>query len=92
MKTLSEDILKYDPSFKLDRYTFRSNVDYNVTKWLSAYLNLGTYIEKVNMPNPGVMYGGDRNWLVRDMLYRVSRPFCPSHRPVDHCRLWRSCQ
>ena len=71
MKTLSEDILKYDPSFKLDRYTFRSNVDYNVTKWLSAYLNLGTYIEKVNMPNPGVMYGGDQNWLVRDMLYQA---------------------
>lgn len=71
MNTLSEDILKYDPSFKLDRYTFRSNVDYNVTKWLTAFLNLGTYIEKVNMPNPGVMYGGDRNWLVRDMLYQA---------------------
>ena len=71
MNTLSEDILKYDPSFKLDRYTFRSNVDYKVTKWLTAFLNLGTYIEKVNMPNSAVMYGGDRNWLVRDMMYQA---------------------
>ncbi len=71
MKTESKDILKYDPSFKLDRYSFRSNVDYNVTKWLTAFLNLGTYIEKVNMPNPGVMYGGDRAWLVRDMIYQA---------------------
>jgi len=71
MNTLSEDILKYDPSFKLDRYSFRSNVDYKVNKWLSAFLNLGTYIEKVNMPNSAVMYGGDRNWLVRDMMYQA---------------------
>lgn len=71
MNTVSKEILKYDPSFKLDRYSFRSNVDYNVTKWLTAFLNLGTYIEKVNMPNPGVMYGGDRNWLVRDMIYQA---------------------
>lgn len=71
MNTLSKDILKYDPSFKLDRYSFRSNVDYKVTKWLSAFLNLGTYIEKVNMPNPGVLYGGDRNWLTRDLMYQA---------------------
>src|SRR5690606_32366698 len=71
MHTLPEDTLKYDPSFKLDRYSFRSNVDYKVNKWLSAFLNLGTYIEKVNMPNSAVMYGGDRNWLVRDMMYQA---------------------
>lgn len=71
MNTLPKEILKYDPSFKLDRYSFRSNIDYKVTKWMSAFLNLGTYIEKVNMPNPGVMYGGDRNWLVRDMMYQA---------------------
>ena len=71
MKTLPKSVLKYDPSFKLDRYTFRSNVDYNVTKWLTAFLNLGTYIEKVNMPSASVMYGGDKNWLVRDMMYQA---------------------
>lgn len=71
MNTLSEDILKYDPSFNLDRYSFRSNVDYKVNSWLSAFLNLGTYIEKVNMPNAGIVYGGDRNWMVRDMMYQA---------------------
>ncbi|MDR0572997.1 MAG: TonB-dependent receptor [Tannerella sp.] len=71
MNTLSEDILKYDPSFKLDRYSFRSNIDYQITKKFKAYVNLGTYIEKVNMPNPVVMYNGDRNWLVRDMIYQA---------------------
>lgn len=71
MNTLSKDILKYDPSFKLDRYSFRSNIDYKVTKWMKAFLNLGTYIEKVNMPNSAVMYGGDKNWLVRDMIYQA---------------------
>jgi TonB-linked SusC/RagA family outer membrane protein len=70
MNTLSKDILKYDPSFKLDRYSFRSNIDYEVTKWMKAYLNLGTYIEKVNMPNPGVIYN-DRNHLVTDMMYQA---------------------
>ncbi len=70
-ETEKESILHYDPSFWLDRYSFRSNVDYKVSKLLTAFLNLGTYIEKVNMPNPGVMYGGDRNWLVRDMIYQA---------------------
>jgi TonB-linked SusC/RagA family outer membrane protein len=84
MKTESEDILHYDPSFKLDRYSFRSNVDYNVTKQIKAYLNLGTYIEKVNMPNPGVMYGGDRNWLVRDMIYQAQTilPISPGPKTI----------
>lgn len=70
MHTLPEDILKYDPSFKMDRYSFRSNVDYKVNSWLSAFLNLGTYIEKVNMPNPSA-HNGDRNWMVRDMMYQA---------------------
>ena len=71
MNTLPKEILKYDPSYKLDRYSFRSNIDYNVTKWLTAFLNLGTYIEKQNMPNPGVMYGGDWRWMTRDMMYQA---------------------
>ncbi len=69
MKTLSKDILNYDPSFKLDRYTFRSNIDYKVNKWLKTYLNFGTYIEKQNQPNPAGLYNGDSNWMVRDMFY-----------------------
>lgn len=42
--------LPYDPSFKLDRYNFRSNIDIQLNKTLKAMLNLGGYLEKQNMP------------------------------------------
>lgn len=46
----SEENLSYDPSFKLDRYNFRSNVDIQINKSLKAVMNLGGYLEKQNMP------------------------------------------
>ena len=46
----TEKDLSYDPSFKLDRYNFRSNLDIQLTKSLKAMLNLGGYLEKQNMP------------------------------------------
>lgn len=42
--------LPYDPSFKLDRYNFRSNIDLQVNKSLKAFLNVAGYLEKQNMP------------------------------------------
>lgn len=42
--------LSYDPSFKLDRYNFRSNIDLQLNKTLKAYLNVAGYLEKQNMP------------------------------------------
>jgi len=45
-----ESGLPYDPSFKLDRYNFRSNIDIQLNKTLKAMLNLGGYLEKQNMP------------------------------------------
>jgi TonB-linked SusC/RagA family outer membrane protein len=71
LKTEPESLLGYDPSSKLDRYSFRSNVDYKVSSSLTAFLNLGTYIESVNMPATGVMYGNDQNWMMRDMFYQA---------------------
>ena len=52
---------------------------------MKASPNLGSYIEKVNMPNPGVMYGGDRNWLVRDMLYQAQTilPISPGPSTIE---------
>lgn len=47
----TEDNLNYDPSFKLDRYNFRSNIDLQLNKTLKAYLNIGGYVEKTNNPN-----------------------------------------
>jgi TonB-linked SusC/RagA family outer membrane protein len=45
-----EKNLPYDPSFRLDRYNFRSNIDLQLTSTLKAFLNVGGYLEKQNMP------------------------------------------
>ncbi|MDR3253339.1 MAG: TonB-dependent receptor [Tannerella sp.] len=71
LKTEPKEKLGYDPSSKLNRYSFRSNVDYNISKALKVYLNLGTYIEKVNMPNAAAIYGGDQNWMMRDLFFQA---------------------
>lgn len=51
IKTEEKSVLSYDPSYKLDRYNFRANIDYNMTKRLTLFINLGSYLEKVNMPS-----------------------------------------
>lgn len=43
---------EYDASSSLKRYNFRSNVDINLNKTLSAFLNVGGYLEMLNKPNP----------------------------------------
>lgn len=45
-----EKDLPYDPSFKLDRYSFRSNIDLQLSKRLTAFMNVAGYLEKQNMP------------------------------------------
>ncbi|GGC15530.1 SusC/RagA family TonB-linked outer membrane protein [Parapedobacter defluvii] len=45
-----EQDLPYDPSFKLDRYSFRSNIDLQLNNRLSAFMNVAGYLEKQNMP------------------------------------------
>ncbi len=42
--------LGYDPAFKLDRYSFRSNIDFQLNKNLTAFLNVAGYVEKINSP------------------------------------------
>ncbi|MDR1102717.1 MAG: TonB-dependent receptor [Tannerella sp.] len=68
LKTEPESVLGYDPSVKLDRYSFRSNVDYKISSSLKVFLNLGTYIEGVNMAATGAMYSNDQNWTIRDIF------------------------
>ena len=46
----TETNLPYDPSFSLDRYNFRSNLDVQLNKSLKAFLNVAGYLEKQNMP------------------------------------------
>lgn len=71
LKTEPEALLGYDPSLKLDRYSFRSNVDYKITPKLTAFLNLATYIEKVNMPQTAAVYNNDQGYMMRDIFYKI---------------------
>jgi TonB-linked SusC/RagA family outer membrane protein len=63
--------LGYDPSFKMDRFNFRSNLDYKITNTLKAFLNIASYIEKVNMPSAGTYPNSSTDWMMRDIMYQA---------------------
>lgn len=44
--------LNYNPELKLDRWSFRANLDYKMSDVITARLNIASYIEKQNTPNP----------------------------------------
>ncbi|NIJ51482.1 TonB-dependent receptor [Dyadobacter arcticus] len=79
-----KSVLGYDPSSKMDRYSFRANLDYKVTNSLKAFLNIGSYIEQVNMP-AAWLYGDDTNWMMRDLLYQAQTilPITPGPVTID---------
>lgn len=84
LNTEPKSQLGYDPAAKMDRFTFRSNLDYKITPSLSAFLNLGSYIEKVNMPS-AALYGGDNNWMMTDLIYQAQTilPITPGPTTID---------
>jgi len=84
LKTEPRSVLGYDPSSWMDRYNFRANLDYQVTPSLKAFLNIGSYIEKVNMP-AAWLYGDDTNWMMRDFLYQSQTvlPITPGPTTID---------
>lgn len=67
LKTESKDFLGYDPSFKMDRYNFRGNMDYNLTKELKLTLNLASYMEKVNSPS-ALLWDNNVGGIVSDLM------------------------
>ncbi|MDR1335203.1 MAG: TonB-dependent receptor [Tannerella sp.] len=69
-KSEPKSMLNYDPSFNMNRYNFRGNVDYDIVKNLKLSLNLASYLEKMNSPATE-LYGGDLEWLISDMLAKV---------------------
>ncbi|MGK6350061.1 SusC/RagA family TonB-linked outer membrane protein [Parapedobacter sp. DT-150] len=85
LKVEPESALGYDASSWLDRYNFRSNLDYRISQSLSAYLNIGSYIEQVNMPAAWLYGGGDTNWMIRDLFYQAQTilPLTPGPTTID---------
>lgn len=71
LKTEPKSVLGYDPSSWLDRYNFRANLDYKISSSLKSFLNIGSYIEQVNMPAAWLYGGGDTNWMMRDLFYQA---------------------
>ena len=84
LKTEPKSVLGYDPSSWMDRYSFRSNLDYKMTPFLKSFLNIGAYIEQVNMP-AAWLYGDDTNWMMSDLFYQAQTilPITPGPVTID---------
>ena len=70
VKTEPKSVLGYDPSTKLDRYSFRSNIDYKISSSLTAFLNLGTYIEGFNMPEVSNLFSSQEH-MITELFYQA---------------------
>ncbi len=68
LKTESKDQLGYDPSSYMNRWNFRSNMDYKITNSLKAQLNIGSYIQSVNMPSNTTP---DGSATMQDIFYQA---------------------
>lgn len=67
-KTEPKSFLGYDPTYKMDRYNFRGNIDYNIASNLKASLNIATYLEKMNTPQTIDLFGGSVAGMVENMI------------------------
>lgn len=84
LNTEPKSVLGYDPAAKMDRYNFRANLDYKVTNSLKSFLNIGSYIEQVNMPSAW-LYGNDTGWMMSDLIYQAQTilPITPGPTTID---------
>ena len=71
LKTLPKSELGYNPQAYMNRFSLRSNLDFHLTKDLTLSLNLASYSEDINMPTSS-LYGGDENWMMRDLIYQAT--------------------
>jgi TonB-linked SusC/RagA family outer membrane protein len=71
LKTESKDVLGYNPAAYMDKWNFRSNMDYKLTNTLKAQLNIGTYIQTTNMPQSSYLYSGSSSWMMSDLFYNA---------------------
>lgn len=69
-KTESPSKLGYDPSYKMNRYNFRANVDYKLAESLKLSLNVASYLQQSNTPQCQAMFG-DLNSMVADMITSI---------------------
>lgn len=86
LRTDPKSELGYDPSTRMNRWSFRSNLDYKLANSLKASLNLGTYIETVGMPAAWA-FGDDTYLMMRGLFHWTSMmlPITPGPKTIaDH--------
>ncbi len=86
LNTESPDYLGYDPQCYMNRLSLRSNLDFHITKNLTASLNIASYAENVNMPAVGSSYGGSQSWMIADIIYQSQTILPISPGPVTDPR------
>ncbi|MDR1526925.1 MAG: TonB-dependent receptor [Dysgonamonadaceae bacterium] len=67
-KTVYNTKYDFDPAFKMDRYNFRGNLDFDATKNLKISLNLASYLQKANAPNFYKVGFGDVDGMINEAL------------------------
>ena len=66
--TVENEKYGFDPAFKMNRYNFRGNLDFEVTKDLKISLNLASYLQKANSPNLSKVGFGTVDDLTNEVL------------------------
>ncbi|MDR2384658.1 MAG: TonB-dependent receptor [Tannerella sp.] len=67
-KTEPKSLLGYDPSYSMDRYTFRGNVDYNIANNLKLSLDISSYLEKMNSPQTLELFQNSMAVMIENMV------------------------
>ncbi len=86
LNTEDPDYLGYDPQCYMDRLSLRSNLDFHITKSLTASLNIASYAETVNMPCAGALYNGSQSWMITDIIYQSQTILPISQGPTTDSR------
>ncbi|MDR0698568.1 MAG: TonB-dependent receptor [Tannerella sp.] len=79
LNTEPEAKLGYDPSCWMQRFSLRSNLDFQLTKTFKMSLDMASYAEKVNRPAVGSMYTGGDSHMISDLIYQslTIKPLSP---------------
>ena len=72
VKTESPKELGYDPAYKLNRYNFRTNAEYNFLNNLKISVNVASYMEQMN--SSGIQGGGINETMLYMMAFAWTMP------------------
>lgn len=72
VKTESPKELGYDPAYKLNRYNFRTNAEYNVLNNLKISVNVASYMEQMN--GSAIQGGGINETMLYMMAFAWTMP------------------